>query len=224
MEDLELRELWKQYEQQVERANILNLQSWVLQLQTFEYLQTSKAKSKLRGVSRSKQRVIVVGVLWVLFLAFLFVNSLSWPRIFFAVSVGGILAFNIYAVILYIRHTVLIQSIDNSDSLMDVQQKIAELKASTLQGTRVLFLQAPLYCTFFWNFQWMHDGPMSFWLVSVPVSLLFCVCSVWLYLNIRPEHAGKKWFKLLFSGREWTSVISAGEYLKEIEEYKKNAQ
>lgn len=224
MEDLELRELWKQYEQQVERANILNLQSWVLQLQTFEYLQTSKAKSKLRGVSRSKQRVIVLGVLWVLFLAFLFVNSFSWPRIFFAVSVGGILAFNIYAVILYIRHTVLIQSIDNSDSLMDVQQKIAELKASTLQGTRVLFLQAPLYCTFFWNFQWMHESPMSFWLVSVPVSLLFCVCSVWLYLNIRPEHAGKKWFKLLFSGREWTSVISAGEYLKEIEEYKKNAQ
>src|SRR4051812_23310965 len=136
MEDLELRELWKQYDQQVERANILNLQSWVLQLQTFEYLQTSKAKSKLRGVSRFKQRVIVPGILWVLFLAFLFVNSLSWTKIFFAVSVGVILAFNIYAVILYIRHTVLIQSIDNTDSLMDVQQKIAELKASTLQGTR----------------------------------------------------------------------------------------
>lgn len=224
MEDLELRELWKQYDQQVERANILNLQSWVLQMQTFEYLQTSKAKSKLTGVSRFKQRVIALGILWVLFLVFLFVNSLSWPKIFFAGSVGVILAFNIYAVILYIRHTVMIQSIDNTDSLMQVQQKIAELKASTLQGTRILFLQAPFYCTFFWNFHWMHESPMSFWLVSVPIALLFCVLSVWLYRSIRPENAGKKWFKLLFSGREWTSVVRAEEYLKEIEDYKKNAQ
>jgi len=222
MEDLELRELWKQYNQQVEQANILNLQSWVLQMQTFEYLQTSKAKSKLQAVSRFKRWVAALGVLWVLFLAFLFFNSLSWGKIFFASSVGAILVFNIYAVILYIRHTFLIQAIDNSESLMDVQQKIAELKASTLQGTRVLFLQTPFYCTFFWNFYWMHESPVSFWLIAVPVALLFCALSIWLYRSIRPENAEKKWFRLLFSGREWTSVIRAGEYLKEIEEYRKN--
>src|SRR6187399_1908378 len=113
MEDLELRELWKQYDQQIQQANILNLQSWVLQMQTFEYLQTSKAKSKLQAVSRFKQWVIALGILWVLFLAFLFVNSLSWSKVFFAFSVGAILAFNIYAVVLYIRHTLLIHAIDN---------------------------------------------------------------------------------------------------------------
>jgi len=219
-----LRELWKQYDQQIQQANILNLQSWVLQMQTFEYLQTSKAKSKLQAVSRFKQWVIVLGILWVLFLAFLFVNSLSWSKVFFAFSVGAILAFNIYAVVLYIRHTLLIHAIDNSESLMDVQQKIAELKASTLQGTRVLFLQTPFYATFFWNSYWMRESPMSFWLIAVPVALLFCVLSIWLYKSIRPENAGKKWFRLLFSGREWTSVIKAGEYLREIEAYRKNAQ
>jgi len=221
MEDLELSELWKQFNQKIERANILNLQSWVLHLQTFEYLQTEKAKSRLNAVSRWKKGVAALGVVWVLFLVFLIVNSLVWWKLFFVLSVSAILGFNIYAVIVYIRHTLLISEIDNSESLIEVQQKTAQLKASTLQATRVLFLQAPFYCTFFWNFQWMRESPLTFWLIAFPIAVLFAVFSIWLYRNIHLRNADKKWFKLLFSGREWTSVIKSMEYLKEIEEYKK---
>lgn len=221
MDDLELSELWKQYNQKIECAKILNLQSWVLHLQTFEYLQTEKAKSKLNAISRFKKWVIALGLLWVFFLVFLIVNSLVWSKVFFVASVAIILGFNIYAVGVYIQHTVLIYEIDNSDSLMEVQEKTARLKASTLQSTRVLFLQTPFYATFFWNFQWMRESPASFWLVAFPIALLFALLSIWLYRNIHPRNAGKKWFKLLFSGREWTSVIKAMDYLKEIEEYKK---
>src|SRR5882672_2990516 len=130
MDDLELSELWKQYDQKIERANILNLQSWVLHLQTFEYLQTEKAKSKLNAISRFKKWVIALGLLWVFFLVFLIINSLVWSKVFFVVSVAIILGFNIYAVIVYIQHTLLIHEIDNSESLMEVQEKTARLKAS----------------------------------------------------------------------------------------------
>jgi hypothetical protein len=221
MDDLELNQLWGQYNQQIEKANILNLQAWVLQLQTFEYLQTEKAKSRLHALGGFKKRVIVLGVLWVLFLVFLLVNSLAWPKIFFVISVAAILGFNIYAIVVYIRHTLLIQEIDNSESLIDVQEKTARLKASTLQVARILFLQAPFYCTFYWNVQWMmHDA--GFWLIAFPVALLFALLSIWLYRNINLQNVNKRWFKVLFSSREWTSVIRAMDYLKEIEEYKKN--
>ncbi|MBN9382985.1 MAG: hypothetical protein J0H74_19670 [Chitinophagaceae bacterium] len=222
MDDLELGELWKQYNQKIERANILNLQSWVLQLQTFEYLQTEKARSRLNALSRWKKWMIALGLLWVLFLVFLVAGSLAWSKIFFVVSVAAILGFNIYAVLVYIYHTVLIAAIDNSESLMEVQEKTARLKTSTLQATRILFLQTPFYATFFWSFQWIRESPVSFWLITFPIALLLTVGAVWLYRNIHPGNSDKKWFKLLFSGKEWTSVIRAMDYLKEIEEYKKN--
>lgn len=222
MDDPELSELWKQYNQKIERANILNLQSWVLQLQTFEYLQIEKARARLNAMGRWKRLVIALGVLWVLFLVFLLVISLAASKIFFTVSVTAILGFNIYAVIVYIYHTVLIAAIDNSESLIQVQEKTARLKASTLQATRILFLQTPFYATFFWNLQWIRESPVSFWLITFPIALLLAAGSIWLYRNIHPGNADKKWFRLLFSGKEWTPIIRAMNYLKEIEEYKKN--
>ena len=223
MDDIKLNELWSEYNQKIERANILNLQSWVLHLQTFEYLQTERVRSRLNAVSRWKRWMIVLGLLWVLFLVFLIVHSLAWSKVFFVVSVALILGFNIYAIIVYIQHTVLIAAIDNSESLIEVQEKTARLKASTLRATRVLFLQTPFYATFFWNFQWIRESPFSFWLIAFPAALLLAGGAVWLYRNIRPDNSNKKWFKILFSGREWTPIIRALEYLKEIEEYKKNA-
>jgi len=221
MDDFELSELWSQYNEKIERANILNLQSWVLHLQTFEYLQTEKVKSRLNALGRWKQRVIILGLLWVFFLVFLIVNSLAWSKIFFVVSVSIILGFNIYAVIVYIQHAVLIAAIDNSESLMEVQEKTARLKASTLQTTRVMLLQTPFYATFFWSFQWMRESPVSFWLITFPIALLLAAGSIWLYRNIHPGNVDRKWFRLLFSGKEWTSVVRAMQYLKEIEEYKR---
>jgi hypothetical protein len=222
MDDIELSELWKQYDQKIETVNILNLQSWILHLQTFEYLQTEKVRSRLNALGRWKKRVILLGLLWVFFLIFLIVNSLAWSKIFFIVSLSVIAGFNIYAVIVYVQHTVLIAAIDNSESLIEVQEKTARLKASTLRATRILFLQTPFYATFFWNFQWMSESPVSFWLIAFPIALLLTAGSMWLYRNIHPGNADRKWFRWLFSGREWTPIIRAMEYLKEIEEYKKN--
>ena len=220
MDDLELSNLWKQYDQTIERANILHLQSWVLHLKTFEYLQTEKAKSKLKSLSSFKKWMIVLGILWVLLLVFLIVHSLVWSKLFFVLSLTAIAGFNIYAVMVYIRHTLLIEEIDNSEGLIEVQEKTARLKASTLQATRILILQTPFYSTFFWSFSWVRSDP-AFWYITFPVTLLLTLFSIWLYRNINLVNADKRWFKLLFGSKEWTSVIKAMKYLKEIEEYKK---
>ncbi|MES1160951.1 MAG: hypothetical protein ABUM51_09355, partial [Bacteroidota bacterium] len=180
MDDQELNQLWKQYDQALERANILNLQSWVLHLQTVELVKTEKAKSKLKSLGSCKKGMVLLGILWVVFLIFVLANSIAWSKLFFALSVAAILAFNIYAVLVYIRHVVLIGDIDNSESLVDVQRKTALLKASTLNSTRILFLQTPFYSTFFWTWQWMtHD--VYFWLIAFPVTLLLTAASIWLY-------------------------------------------
>lgn len=222
MDDMELNNIWKKYDQALESANILNLQSWVVHLQTVELLKTEKAKSRLRSLGNCKKGMVLIGILWVAFLIFVLASSIAWSKIFLTLSVAAILAFSIYSVLAYIWHIVLIDEIDNSESLIEVQKKTATLKASTLNSTRILFLQTPFYSTFFWNWQWMSHDP-KFWMIAFPVSLLLTAASIWLYRNIDLRNADKRWFKMLFSGKDWTAVIRAMKYLKEIEDYKKEA-
>jgi hypothetical protein len=220
MEDFELKNLWKEYDRKIEETKLLNMQSWVINLKTFEYLQTEKAKSKLNSLSAFKKRAIIAGILWIAFLVFLIVESWPFSNIFFVASVSAIAAFSLLAIIAYIKHIILISEIDNSENLIETQQKTAALQASTLQITRVLFLQAPFYSTFFWSQKMIASNWAAFFLISLPITLFFVFASVWLYVNINCQNAEKKWFKILFSSKEWTSVTKAISFIKEIEEFK----
>lgn len=222
MEDIDLQNMWKEYEKKIEDARILNLQSWVLNLQSFEYLQTTKAKSKLNALGRFKIRIIVLGFAWVALLLFLVVHTLKFRYIFFSVSVGMIALITLTGIAGYIRQVVLIREIDNSDSVIEVQKKLAQLQSSTLQVVRIMFLQMPFYCSFFTTpDQVLHDP--KFWLITFPIFLAFTLLTVWLYRNISYKNAQKKWFRLLFNSSEWTSVIKAMTFMEEIEAFKKEA-
>jgi hypothetical protein len=220
MEDIELKKLWQSYDQKLEEAKLLNMQSWVLNLKSFEMMQTHKAKSKLRSLKWLKLVIVFGGVVWVAILLFLFFKSFTWQKIFFTASVGIVALFNILAIILYIRHIVLIYQIDNSENIIDTQTKLATLQSSTMNTGRILWLQMPFYTTFFFSPAFFHD--IKSWLISIPITLLFTFLAIWLYKNINYQNTEKKWFKILFGSPEWTSVNKAIGFLKEIEDFKKS--
>ena len=41
-----------------------------------------------------------------------------------------------------------------------------------------------------------------------------------LFFNIKIENRDKKWFRLIFEGKEWTPLMRAMELSEQIEEYK----
>lgn len=221
MNDTELKNLLESYNHQLEEAKVLNLQSWVLNMQCFETLQKQKAKSKLKSLSNFKIVAVILGILWILFLAYLLYFSMQMPKIFFVISAGAILVVTLIAVVVYLHHILLIHKINNSENVLKTQETIARLQLSTLNITRILFLQAPFYCTFWWNMEMIKNSPYSFWLISFPIALLFMLASLWLYKNISIKNAHKKWFKILFNSPEWKSLIKANNFLQEIESFKK---
>ncbi len=224
MEDSELKNIWKEYDRKIQESKILNLQSWVLNLQSFEFIKTEKAKSKLNALSRQKKWMIWLGFIWVFFLVFLIVNSLEFSKIFFVISAGSIALCTSIAIVTYIRHVILIKEIDNTDSLVETQRKTAFLQTSTLKIVRILFLQFPFYSIFFWTPQMITSGPIAFWTISFPIAIFFIWLSAWLFRNISFRNANKRWFKVLFSGSEWTSVTKALGYLNEINEFRKEKE
>lgn len=221
MNDIELKDLLQSYNQQLEQSKILNMQSWVLNLKCFEALQQQKAKSKLKSLVNFKLIAVCLGVLWILFLGYIFFHSLKMSNIFFLVSCGAIMIVTAIAIIVYLYHIVLLKKIDTSENVVKTQETIAHLQLSTVNITRILFLQSPFYCTFWWSIPMITNSPISFWLISFPIALLFTFASLWLYKNISIKNTHKKWFKILFNSPEWNWLVKASNFLEEINSFKK---
>ena len=223
MDDTQIKNILESYNQKLEQALVLNMQSWVLNLQCFETLQKNKTQAKLKSLINFKLFAVGLGFLWLLFLGYIFYFSFEKAGIFFIVSCGAVILFTTLAIAGYLHHVNLISKINNSESVIIAQERITKLKLSTLNITRILFLQAPFYCTFWWTTKMIMDSPFSFWLISFPVALLFTLASIWLYKNISIKNVNKKWFKILFNSPEWNSLVRANSFLEEINLFKKGA-
>ena len=139
MEDSELKDLLETYNNKLEEAKVLSLQSWVLNYKCYETIQSQKAKSKLKSLATFKMVAVVLGILWVSFLGYLLYYSLEMSKIFFVISVGAIMLITSIAIIVYVYHIVLINKINNSENVLKTQETIARLQLSTINIGRILF-------------------------------------------------------------------------------------
>jgi hypothetical protein len=222
MEDIELKEIWMEYDRKLEASRVLNLQSWALNLHCFETLQSQKVKSKLNGLAAFKTRAVVLGIVWVLFLGLL-VYANQFRNMYFAVSLSAIMLVNIIIMAWYIYHIVLIRQINYTESIMDTQQKLSQLQLSTFRGLRIAWLQLPFHTTWFWHSKWIIYSSLKFWLIPFPITLCFVLLTIYLYRNLRIENMHKKWVRILMmAGPEYKSVVKAMEFMDELEEFKKD--
>ncbi len=214
MQELEIINLWKQYDEKLEKSISLNQR-------VIAELQQQKAKNALRPAKQIKRFAVVAGLVYVACLSFLVYHALRFENIFFVSSLGISIVITLIAIVVYIDQLYLINDIDNSESVVHMQQKLADLQTSTLKIVRILLLQLPFYSTWYINFEWIRESPNSFYFIHLPIVFLFALAAVWLYRNIDIKNMDKKWFKLLFSGPEWTTIVKSGQFLKEIEHFEK---
>lgn len=221
MTDIELQKIWSSYDQKLEEARLLNMQSWVLNMQCYEALQSQKAKSKLKSLLAIKWVAVFFGILWILFVGFLVYHSFSMSRIVFVICGIANMIITLVAIALYIQQIIYIRQIDNSETVVEVQRKIASLRLSTLNAPRVLFLSLPLYSAFYISKEMLEHAGALWLTIQFGCIAIFIFLAIWLYRNINFKNMDKKWFRLLFSSSEWTSITKAMELLDEIEEFKR---
>jgi len=103
-----------------------------------------------------------------------------------------------------------------SNSVVESQKKIAEIKISTLRSTRIAFLQLP-----FWTTLYLHtNGNVMYWIINVVITFLFAFGSIWLFRNIRIDQLEHQWINWLFDDTEWNAVINASDILNQIKDLK----
>ena len=215
MENIEIINLWKQYDEKLEKSLSLNQK-------IITELQQQQAKNALKSSFRVKLWTVILGLLYVATLVYFISFSFSFASIYLKVSIGLHALVCFIAILIYINQLVQIKQIDNAENVVQMQQKLAKLKVSTVNVVAILFLQLPVFSTFNITEKLIYETPLNFWFIQVPIVLLFAAAGIWLYKIIDIKNMDKKWFKMMFYGSDWSSIIKSGKFLKEIETFEKN--
>jgi hypothetical protein len=213
MEDTDIINLWKSYDRKLEENLVLNRKN-------AEDITRMKVQSLLSSMKPLKIFTILVGILWVGFVDILIINLFPIASPFFLISAGIQVLLTKLAIGIYIYQLILIHLIDINEPIVATQDKLARLKSSTLWVTRLLFLQFPVWNTFYWTESMFKNGNMVFYQIQIVLTLVFVFVAIWFFRNINYQNRDKKWFKLLFAGKEWTPVIKSMELLSQIDDYR----
>ncbi|SKB70332.1 hypothetical protein [Dyadobacter psychrophilus] len=210
MQESELIALWQSYNQKLEENLVLNRQN-------ASAITLIKVKSLISSMVPMKIFVIITTSIWVTFLVIVLYRTFAYasPFFWFSIATHAILVTVVIAI--YVYQVVLIYQTDLNEALLKTQYRLASLKSSTLWIYKLMFLHAPVWTTFTIQ-QRMFSNPA--WLTAqIIVSLVFLTIALWLFVNIKYENRGKKWFRMIFNGRDWDPMIKSFEMLRQIKGY-----
>jgi hypothetical protein len=217
MEDKDIIGLWKSYDKKLEENLLLNRQQ-------AEDMTKLKVKSFLASMKPVKWFTILVGMVWVGLGSFLvgnlFMYAFDEVSRFFLFSAAIQLLLTFAAIVIYLYQLALIRGVAIHESVLDAQGKLASLRSSTMWVARILFLQLPLWTTFYWSHAMWEQATVWMYVIHGLITGSFLFAALWLFFNIRYENRDKRWFRLIFSGKEWDPVLRAMELLKQVEAYR----
>lgn len=216
MDDINLKLLWQSAHKDLEKSLAINKKNT-------EDITRIKAQNFLSSMKPLKIFTLIVGICWVIVLGivviYLFINAYDSVSKFFLYSATIQVILSAIALFVYIYQIGLIYKIEFSEPVLVIQKKLNKLKVSTLNVTRILLLQLPVWTTFYWNETMFENGNVTLWVIQGIITLLSVFFSFWLFFNIKYENRNKRWFQLIFRGREWQPILQSIELLKQIEEY-----
>lgn len=211
MNESELKNIWQSYDQKIDKILTINRQQ-------LRELQSEKAETKIQSFIRNHIRVMILGILWIFVLGFLVYHTLH--NVYFAISLGSIMLFNVFAVGLYLKHIIILSKIDIAESITATQKKLARVYASYTNSGRVLLLQAPFFCTWWYTDELIQNGDAVFWSIQIAVVSLFTALSIYLFRQLSPTNPSDKWRKRSDKYFGAAKLQKAMDFLNQIEEDK----
>lgn len=217
MNETEFKNLWQKTNEKLEESFVINRNN-------SEDITRMKVYTLLSSMKPIKIFTLLIGILWVgigvSFLSQMYLNAFSETNKCFLFSASIQVGLTAVALLIYLYQLITISEVDISDPVLKTQEKLTSLKLSTLWVARILVLQLPVWTTFWWNETMFKDWNLFQWAVTGIVTLSFTYFAIWLFFNIKYENRNKRWFKLIFKGKEWTPLMNSIELMEQINNYK----
>lgn len=217
MNELELKKLWQTTNDKLEENFVINKKNT-------DDITQMKVYNLLGSMKPIKIFTLLIGILWVgvggTALISIYLNSFSEANKFFLFSASVQVGLTAVALYVYLYQLITIYQVDITDPIIRTQEKLASLKTTTLWVTRILFLQLPVWTTFWWNETMLTNWVILQWVMTLIFTISFTFIAIWLFFNIKYENRNKKWYQLIFSGKEWIPIMKSMELLEQVKEYK----
>lgn len=219
MDDKAIKELWQ-------AANIQLAQNNRLTYPDYEKLQVNGVQNLVESMKLTKIIALLFGTVWVGVWSYLLINMILIDvdalSLSFLLSMSTQVILTALAIIIYCYQIIMIHAIAHTGSVIEVQSKLAQLRSTSLWVAKLLILQLPLWTTFYWNEHMFHQWNWIQWAVQGSLTAMFTVIAVWAFVNISIKNRNKKWFSLIFRGKDWKPIMDSIALLKGLEEYKEN--
>ncbi len=217
MNELELKQLWQSTNEKLE-------EDYVIHKENTKDIAQVKVHSMIGSMKPIKTFALMVGFLWVgvggIVLGEIYLNSFSEANKFFLFSASAQIVLTGIALFVYLYQLIMIYRVDVTDHILHTQETLSKLKISTLWVTRILFLQLPVWTTFWWNETMLVEWSTLQWAAVMFFTVSFTAIALWLFFNIKYENRHKQWFQLIFKGKEWIPLMKSMELLEQVNEYK----
>lgn len=166
---------------------------------------------------------VLIGLVWVCVVGtvitnmFVFAYSKVSPFFLFSAAIQVVLT--AIAIIVYLYQLITIYRVDITEPVIKTQKTLVRLKTTSLWVTKILFLQLPVWTTFYLSQSMFVKENTFFLVVQGIVTVIFSWLAVWLFVNIKYENRYRKWFRLIFNGQEWTPLLKSMDLLDQINDY-----
>jgi hypothetical protein len=211
----EFQQLWKSYEQKLQKSIKLNQQLLEANL-------SRKAKRAFRWQIAFKIMMIALGLAWNIFVGGLMWRYRTEPA--FVVAALMVLSCTGYAIGGYFVQVLIMLQVNMSDSIVATQKHLAVLEQLMVRTLRVPVLQTPAYFFFFVTRNMMATSGPWFWVIEGLAVAGSIAATIWVYRSITLENAAQKgWVRRMVDNEGWKAVKRAREYAREIEEFREEA-
>jgi hypothetical protein len=217
MNELELKKLWKTTNERFNASDFLNKIN-------SEEITKLKVQTLLNSMKPLKIFVLIAGLTWVILGSIVLINTylytFSEANKFFLFSATIQIVLTAIAIFIYIYQLVEIYQIEIYAPIIKTQEKLAQLRLTTLWSARIMFLQLPVWTTFWWNKTMFDNWNWFQWTITISITIAFTFVALWLFFNIRYKNRNSYWFKLIFNDKEWTPLLKSIDLLDQLKDYK----
>lgn len=217
MNESELKKLWQSNNERIDKSEFIH------KINSDEITKL-KVQNLLNSMKPLKIFILIAGLIWVIIgsiaLINIYLHTFSSTNKFFLYSATIQIVLTTIAIFIYVYQLIEIYQIEIYAPIIKTQEKLAQLRLSTLWSARIMFLQLPVWTTFWWNKTMFDNWNWFQWTITITITIAFTYAAIWLFFNIRYENRNTYWFKLIFKGKEWTPLLKSIDLLDQVKDYK----
>jgi len=214
MENIELQNIWKSYDQKMESMLVINKELAI-------NLTRHKLNKQIGRLYRPKWTAILIGIPYTLLLIAVTTIASIAKAYFVAIGFGAISLIMTILLINYFYHIYLISQVKSNEDILSTQQQLSKLRISSFKSINLAVFQLP-----FWSICWvsveaLKNSPFIYGGINLLIFFLLAYISYWLYQKLSYKSEKSKIRDFFLSGNEWEPILKSAELLEQIKEYEK---